>query len=262
MITSKKRFGQNFLIDPGKADRIIRAAGIKPGDEVLEVGPGGGILTERVLDKGANLIAVELDRDLIPELEERFGENSLFNLLEGDIVRVKLSSLGDRNFKIIGNLPYNISGALFDWLIENYKMVKLAVITVQKEVANRIRARPGSREYGSLSVLLQMFYTVSRLFDIPPGCFLPKPKVVSTVVKLVPDLKLESEINYELFKQFIYACFAQKRKTLVNSLKSSDYDKDIIEKSLVSLGKSTDIRAEQASGREFLILYRKITGNV
>jgi 16S rRNA (adenine1518-N6/adenine1519-N6)-dimethyltransferase len=108
-----------------------------------------------------------------------------------------------------------------------------------------------------------MFYTVSRLFDIPPGCFSPKPKVVSSVVKLVPDIKLKPDINYDLFKQFIYACFAQKRKTLINSLKSSsDFDKDIIEKSLVSLGKSTDIRAEQLFGPELVALYGKITGDV
>jgi len=262
MIISKKRFGQNFLIDPGKANKIVGAADIDPGDEVLEIGPGRGFLTERILNRGANLVAVELDRDLIPKLEERFGENSLFNIMENDIIRVKLLSLGDKNFKIIGNLPYNISGALFDWLIENHKMVELAVITVQKEVANRIRARPGNREYGSLSVLVQMFYAVSRLFDIPAGCFSPKPKVVSTVVKLVPDLKLKPGINYNSFKQFIYECFAQKRKTLVNSLKSSgEFEKDIIEKSLVSLGKSTDIRAEQVSGQEFMKLYGKITGD-
>jgi 16S rRNA (adenine1518-N6/adenine1519-N6)-dimethyltransferase len=263
MIISKKRFGQNFLMDPGKADKIVGAAGIESGDEVLEIGPGRGFLTERILERGANLLAVELDRDLVPGLEERFGGSNLFNIMEDDIVRVNLSSLGDRSFKIIGNLPYNISGALFGWLIENYKMVELAVITVQKEVANRIRARPGNREYGSLSVLVQLFYAVSRLFDIPPGCFSPKPKVVSTVVKLVPDPKLKPEIEYDSFKSFIYACFAQKRKTLVNSLKSSgDFDRDMIEKSLVSLGKSTDIRAEQVSGQEFMKLFGKLVVDV
>ncbi|UCE66582.1 MAG: ribosomal RNA small subunit methyltransferase A [Candidatus Zixiibacteriota bacterium] len=259
---SKKRFGQNFLVDNRKADRIISEAGIKPGDKVLEIGPGRGILTGRILDAGADLTAVEIDRDLIPGLEERFGDDKRLKLLESDIIKVNLSDPGGRDFKIIGNLPYNISGALFEWLIENHRVIKLALITVQKEVANRIKAKPGNRDYGSLSVLIQMFYTISRLFDISPGCFSPKPKVISTVVKLVPDIKLDSDIDYNSFKRFIYDCFAQKRKTFVNSLKSSGvYPRDIIEKSLVTLGKSTDIRSEQLSGRDFLILYRKITGN-
>jgi 16S rRNA (adenine1518-N6/adenine1519-N6)-dimethyltransferase len=263
MIVSKKRFGQNFLVDPGKADKIIEAAEITPLDVILEIGPGGGILTERILNKGCNLIAVELDRDLIPALQERFGNNNRFKLLAKDIVKINLSELGDGGFKVIGNLPYNISGALVEWLIDNYKMIEMAVITVQKEVANRIKAVPGTREYGSLSVLAQMFYSISRFFDIPPGCFSPKPRVVSTVLKLLPSPKLESGFDYARFREFIYACFAQKRKTLVNSLKSSGgYNKDTIEKFLVSMGKSPDIRAEQLSGDRFLALYGKITGNV
>ncbi len=262
MTASKKRFGQNFLTDRRVADRIVGAAEIRPGDVVLEIGPGKGILTERILDAGANLTAVEIDRDLIPGLRERFGDNSRFSLLENDIIKVELSALDKFDLKIVGNLPYNISGALLEWLIENHRMIKLALITVQKEVADRIRAGPGGRDFGSLSVLIQMFYTVSRVFDISPGSFSPKPKVKSTVMKLVPDSRLDPDIEYDSFKRFIYGCFAQKRKTLVNSLKSSgDYDKDVIEKSLVSLGKSTDIRAEQVSGGEFSILYRKIAGN-
>ena len=206
---------------------------------------------------------MEIDRDLIPELEERFGKNSRFRLMQGDIVKVNLSSHWGGRFKVVGNLPYNISGAIFEWLIGNFKFVELAVITVQKEVANRVKAKPGSRDYGSLSVLVQMFYSVSRLFDIPAGCFSPKPKVTSTVIRLSPDLRLEGEIDYLSFREFIYSCFAQKRKTLVNSLKASGkYEKHNIEKCLVSLGKSTDIRAEQLNGRDFSVLYRKITGNV
>jgi 16S rRNA (adenine1518-N6/adenine1519-N6)-dimethyltransferase len=263
MKNSKKRFGQNFLVDHGKADKIIEAGEISPRDVILEIGPGRGILTERILDKGCDLTAVELDRDLIPELQERFGNNDRFNLLANDIVKVDLSELSDGGFKVIGNLPYNISGALIEWLIGNYKMIEMAVITVQKEVGNRIKAVPGTREYGSLSVLAQMFYSISRLFDIPPGCFSPKPRVVSTVLKLLPAPRLKSGFNYGRFREFIYTCFAQKRKTLVNSLRSSGgHDKDTIEKFLVSMGKSPDIRAEQLSGDQFLDLYGKITGNV
>jgi len=262
-LISKKRFGQNFLIDPRKVDRIISAAEISAGDNILEIGPGRGILTERILNKGGNLVAVELDRDLIPGLQERFGDNGRFKLVEEDIIRIALSDFGDGGFKIIGNLPYNISGALFEWLIDNYKMIIMAVVTVQKEVAGRLIASPGTREYGSLSVLTRMFYSISKLFDIPPGCFTPKPKVVSTVLRLLPEPVLKPDFDYARFREFIYPCFAQKRKTLANSMKSSGgYDKSIVEKSLVSLGKSPDIRAEQLSGDELLALYGKITGNV
>jgi 16S rRNA (adenine1518-N6/adenine1519-N6)-dimethyltransferase len=129
-------------------------------------------------------------------------------------------------------------------------------------VADRVRADPGSREYGSLSVLVRMFYSVARLFDISPGCFSPRPKVTSTVLKMIPESKLSPDTVLNHFKQFLYDCFAQKRKTLVNSLSASGgYEKATIEKSLVSLGKNSDIRAEQLSGREFEILYGKIAGN-
>lgn len=262
MKVSKKRFGQNFLIDIRKADRMVNEAEISDNDQVLEIGPGRGILTERILNAGANLTAVEIDRDLIPLLSERFGDNERFNLLESDIVKVDLKALGPKNLKIIANLPYNISGALFDWLIDNHALINMAIITVQKEVADRIRSDPGSRDFGSLSVLIQMFYNVTRLFDISPGCFSPKPKVVSTVVKMIPMLSLDNDIDFTRFKSFVHACFAQKRKTLVNSLSSSgNYDKARIEESLVSLGKNTDIRAEQVSGREFQFLFREIADN-
>lgn len=262
MKSSQKRFGQNFLVDIRKANRIVEALRIENGDQILEIGPGRGVLTERILKQGAILTAVELDRNLIPNLNERFGDNSRFKLIEKDIIKFDLSDFDSIRLKIIGNIPYNISGALIEWLIEQFDFVNLAVITVQKEVADRIRAKPGKREYGSLSVLAQMFFKIVRLFDIPPGCFSPPPKVKSSVIKLEPDLRLYENIDFNIFREFIYACFAQKRKTLVNSLGASgEFSKDRIEKSLVSLGKRTDIRAEHISGAEFMGLYNILTKN-
>ena len=262
MKSSQKRFGQNFLVDLRKADRIVEALCIENGDHILEIGPGRGVLTERILEQGALLTAVELDRNLIPNLNERFGDNSRFKLVENDIIKFDLSDFDGIGLKIIGNIPYNISGALIDWLIEHVDSVDLAVITVQKEVADRIRAKPGKREYGSLSVLAQMFFKIVRLFDIPPGCFSPPPKVKSSAIKLEPDLRLYENIDFDIFREFIYACFAQKRKTLVNSLGASGkFMKNRIEKSLVSLGKRTDIRAEHLSGAEFMGLYNILTEN-
>jgi 16S rRNA (adenine1518-N6/adenine1519-N6)-dimethyltransferase len=262
MPTPKKRFGQNFLVDPHKADSLVAALDIKPGDKVLEIGPGTGILTERILDLGAKLIGVELDRDLISDLHERFGSNPNFRLLESDIIKIDPRKLASGKLKIIGNLPYNISGAVLEWLIEYYLVLSLAVITVQKEVGARIKANPNSRDYGALSVMVQSFFNVKRIFDIRPGSFSPKPKVYSTVLSLLPDKKI-GEIDYPLFRDFVRACFSQKRKKLVNSLVARGmeitghkFSREQVENYLARLGKKGDIRAEQLALRDFLELYQ------
>lgn len=263
MPVPKKRFGQNFLVDPHKADSLVAALDIKPGEKVLEIGPGTGILTERILKAGAKLTAVELDRELISDLQNRFGPNPNFGLFEGDIIKIDPRALALKGLKIIGNLPYNISGAIMQWFIEYYDIVALAVITVQKEVADRIKAAPNSRDYGALSVMVQSFFAVKRLFDIPPGSFSPKPRVYSTVLSLTPDKKIGDDISYPYFRDFVRACFSQKRKKLVNSLVARgievagrQFAKEQIENYLARLGKKGDIRAEQLSLRDFLELYQ------
>jgi 16S rRNA (adenine1518-N6/adenine1519-N6)-dimethyltransferase len=262
MLAPKKRFGQNFLTDPHKAGSLVNALGIRPGEKVLEIGPGTGILTDRILKAGANLIAVELDRELLSDLESQFGSNPNFKLLEGDIIRIDPRGISSGKLKIIGNLPYNISGAIVEWFIEYHDVIELAVITVQKEVAARLKASPNSRDYGALSIMAQSFFNIKRLFDIPPGCFSPKPKVDSTVLSLIPDKKI-GEISYPSFRDFVRAGFSQKRKKLVNSLVSrspeimgKSFSKEQIENYLASLGKNSDIRAEQLSLRDFLELYQ------
>jgi 16S rRNA (adenine1518-N6/adenine1519-N6)-dimethyltransferase len=262
MTTAKKRFGQNFLADPHKADNLVAALHISTGESVIEVGPGTGILTERILSKGANLFAIELDRDLIAPLEERFGNNINFHLIENDIIKVNPRNLGSGKFKIIGNLPYNISGAMMEWLIEYYDIISQAVITVQKEVASRIRAVPENRDYGSLSVIIQSYYDIKRLFDIQPGSFSPTPKVVSTALSLEPNKKIPEEINFGTFKEFLRSCFAQKRKKLTNSLLAQSpvgnkaMKRERLENYLARLGKKADIRAEQLNLKDFLELYK------
>jgi 16S rRNA (adenine1518-N6/adenine1519-N6)-dimethyltransferase len=262
MPAPKKRFGQNFLTDPRKADSLVNALNILPGEAVLEVGPGTGILTERILKAGANLTAVELDRELISDLENRFGGGPNFRLIERDIIKVNPRELGFNKLKIIGNLPYNISGAIVEWFIDYHGVIEMAVITVQKEVAARLKASPNSRDYGALSIMAQSFFDIKRLFDIPPGCFSPKPKVFSTVLSLMPDKKI-GEIDYPSFRDFVRACFSQKRKKLVNSLfargpevAGQEFGKPQIENYLARLGKKDDIRAEQLTLRDFLELYK------
>jgi 16S rRNA (adenine1518-N6/adenine1519-N6)-dimethyltransferase len=261
-IAPKKRFGQNFLVDPHKADSLVNALDIKPGETILEIGPGTGILTDRILKAGANLTAVELDRELLSNLENRFGGGSNFRLIESDIIKINPRELGISDFKVIGNLPYNISGAIVEWFIEYQNIIKFAVITVQKEVAARLKANPNSRDYGALSIMAQSYFNIKRVFDIPPGSFSPKPKVYSTVLTLTPDKKI-GDINYPSFRDFVRACFSQKRKKLVNSLAArglevagKSFNKDQIENYLARLGKKGDIRAEQLSLRDFLELYQ------
>lgn len=259
----KKRFGQHFLTDPRKANRLVDALHIEDGETVLEIGAGTGILTERILAKGADLIAVEIDRDLIGSLKERFGGMAQFKLIEGDIIRQNPTNLAPGGFKVIGNLPYNISGAVAEWLIEHRSSIRSAVITVQKQVADRLKAGPGGRDYGALSVMVQCFYDVNRLFDIPPGCFTPRPKVDSTVLQLDPHEKLDKEIDYRQFREFLRGCFFQKRKKLTNSLAAAmKISRETIEKSLTSLGRKADTRAEQLSLLELIKLYKAVRVHV
>jgi 16S rRNA (adenine1518-N6/adenine1519-N6)-dimethyltransferase len=261
MTNAKKRFGQNFLIDPHKVESLIGALNLMPDENVIEIGPGTGILTERILKFDINLIAIELDRDLIEPLTLKFGPNSNFRLIENDIIKVNPRQLNRGRFKVIGNLPYNISGAMMEWLIEYYDIIELAIITVQKEVANRIKSQIGRRDYGSLSVMVQSHFDIKRLFDIAPGSFSPKPKVFSTALKLTPHKKIPDNIDYEKFKDFLRTCFAKKRKKLTNSL-LAEFDsakkaeeKQKIENLLATLGKKADIRAEQLTLNDFLELY-------
>jgi 16S rRNA (adenine1518-N6/adenine1519-N6)-dimethyltransferase len=259
MTKAKKRFGQNFLNDPHKAQRLVDSLDISPGDFILEVGPGDGALTTRILEKKANLTAVELDRDLIPGLKERFDGTGRFRLIEDDIVRVNPNLIFSGKIKLIGNLPYNISGAMLEWMIKYSNSLHLAVITVQKEVADRLRSEPNKRNYGSLSVMAQTFFDIKRLFDIPPGCFKPKPKVMSTALELKPNHRIKENIPLDSYIDFLRACFFKKRKKLINSLVSvTGYEKDIINDKLSAFGYGENIRAEQLSVEEFINLFYSI----
>jgi len=256
---AKKRFGQNFLIDPRKSSRMVSALETTDLDTIIEIGPGTGILTKLLLDKGARVIAVEIDRDLIPDLKERFGSNELFKLVENDILDIDPAQLASGGFKLIGNLPYNISGMVIEWMIEHYELIQTAIITVQKEVAERLRSGPGSRDFGSLSVLSQSFFDIARVTNIPPGCFSPKPKVHSTVLRLTPNRKLPEDIQYSKFREFAHGCFSQKRKKLSNSLAASlDIAKNKVVEELTRMGLGENSRAEELTLAEFYVLFKAI----
>ncbi len=195
----RHRFGQNFLVDPRKIEQIVDAAGVAPGRAVLEVGPGTGALTESLLDAGARVIAVEIDRDLCAILRERLDDHDRFNLIEADVMAGKralnpavVEALQRHaegpgaGFMLVANLPYNIASPLIATLATDYPAMTDAIVMVQREVAERLAARPGSghKDYGPLSVAVQAMCAVRRIMTLPPGCFWPPPQVDSAVVQL------------------------------------------------------------------------------
>lgn len=190
----RKRFGQNFLIDANKLDQIVALADLKPGELVLEVGPGTGALTERLGEAGARVIAVEIDHDLSDLLRDQFGEDhARWRLISGDVLAGKhalnptvAAALRDdaQSFKLIANLPYNIASPLLAVLATDYPTMSMALVMVQREVADRIVAEPGGKQFGPLTVMIQAMMTAERVMRLPPGCFWPQPKIESAVVRL------------------------------------------------------------------------------
>jgi len=217
---AKRRFGQHFLVDRGTARRIVDAAELTGDEVVLEIGPGDGALTGFLLERAASVVAVEIDRDLCVRLRERFGGMSRFSLVEGDVLRVPLHPLlACGSAVVIGNLPYQITSPVLFRLLEHRRSIDRAVLTMQWEVARRVAAVPGGREYGILSVLVRLYGDPRRLFDIGPEAFRPRPSVRSSVVRMdftaPPRIAVEDEMR---FRQVVRLAFGQRRKMLRNSL--------------------------------------------
>ena len=212
-----KKFGQNFLIDAEVVRRIVEATQISAGDEVLEIGAGIGTLTQGLLEAGAKVTAVELDKKLPAVLKETLAGYENFRLVEGDILKVNLAELMPTSFKVAANLPYYITTQILLMLLEKNLPVTKIVTMVQKEVASRMTAAPGSKIYGALSVAVQFRSEPRIAFDVPPENFLPPPAVTSSVV--VCDVrKPPFEVDEEFFFKVVRTAFAQRRKTLLNSL--------------------------------------------
>jgi 16S rRNA (adenine1518-N6/adenine1519-N6)-dimethyltransferase len=220
---ARKRFGQHWLVDAGVLDRITAAAGLTPADRVLEIGPGRGALTQRLLaSPAAALTAVELDRDLIGGLRERFGADSRFALLEGDALAVELPPAT----KVVANIPYNITGPLLERLVGRLDRpvdppYQRLVLLVQQEVGERIRSQPGSSAYSALSVRMQLLADCRTVCPVPPRCFNPPPKVMSEVIAIDPwpvERRLAPELARAV-EQLLRRCFAARRKMIGNTLK-------------------------------------------
>lgn len=223
---AKKRLGQNFLVDESYARRIVGAVGPRAGETVVEIGPGRGALTSLLLETGVRVVAVELDRELVPVLRERFGGREDFKLVEADALEVDLCAAVEpaASARVVANLPYNISTAILQRLIEQRRCVPEMVLMLQREVVERITAPPGSAERGYLTVLVEAFCESEALFDVPPGAFRPVPKVWSTVARLRARGGAAGEFDERLFLRLVSAGFAQKRKTILNNLRSAPED--------------------------------------
>jgi 16S rRNA (adenine1518-N6/adenine1519-N6)-dimethyltransferase len=225
---AKKSFGQNFLVDKNYIDKIIDALNLQAGDRIIEIGAGRGALTEKLVESGARVVAIELDRDLIPLLKEKFAENENFSLVEQDALKINFAELiqpskpDDQRpkTKLVANLPYYISTAILQKLIEQRDCFSEMVLMFQREVVERITAAAGDKERGFLTVLVEAYLTAEKLFDVPPSAFRPAPKIWSAVARLKPKESVKIE-NEKLFREIVSAGFAQRRKTILNNLKNA-----------------------------------------
>jgi 16S rRNA (adenine1518-N6/adenine1519-N6)-dimethyltransferase len=257
----KPKLGQNFLVDPGAATKIVDALGDISNRTVIEIGPGRGVLTDLLISRAKRVIGIELDRVLAAQLRMKYATRPNLEVLESDFVTAEFASMVGRRpgplhdlrptqpetVDIVGNLPYYITSDIVLRILELHSHIERAVIMVQREVADRIAAEPGNREYGLLSATAQLFARVDRLFTLPPGAFSPPPQVHSGVVRLTIEPKLaELGVEETPFIAFLKMAFAQKRKTLSNNLRPR-YDAAAVRAALKSAGLRSDVRAEAMS---------------
>lgn len=249
----RRRFGQNFLTDTHYIDRIVDAVSPQPGDKLLEIGPGLGALTGKLIAHADRIAAIEIDRDLAARLRARFTEETL-TLFEQDALRFDFSSLDGDGWRIVGNLPYNISSPLLFRLAEVASRLRDIHVMLQKEVVQRMAARPSTADYGRLSVMLQAKFRVEKLFLVPPGAFHPVPKVDSAVARLSPLAGNAPEIRDEkLFARVVAAAFAQRRKTLRNALSAFCQPEDFVATNI-----DAGARAENLDVSDFARLTQQI----
>jgi 16S rRNA (adenine1518-N6/adenine1519-N6)-dimethyltransferase len=256
----QKKFGQNFLIDTRILEGIIDAANITKDDFVLEIGPGIGTMTQYLCESAREVVAVEIDKNLIPILADTLSAYDNVEVINEDILKVDIKSLAEaRNhgkpIKVVANLPYYITTPIIMGLFESHVPIDSITIMVQKEVADRMQEGPGSKEYGALSLAVQYYANPKIVLNVPPSCFMPQPKVGSAVIRLErhPQPPVEVE-NEQLMFQLIRASFNQRRKTLANGLNNFQglrLDKETIQKCIEELGVPATIRGEALSLEQF-----------
>ncbi len=270
----KPRLGQNFLVDPSAARRIVEALGDISNRIVIEIGPGRGALTDLLIPQAKRVIGIELDRVLAAQLRMNYATKPNVEILESDFVTAQFPSMVGRRpgplhdlrptqpetVDVVGNLPYYITSDIVLRILELHRNIERAVIMVQREVADRISAQPGSRDYGLLSATVQLFARVEKLFTLPPGAFSPPPEVHSSVLRLTMAPRLEElQVEEVTFIAFLKLAFAQKRKTLVNNLRGQ-YDLAAIRTALKAAGLRPDVRAEAISLEKTAAVFRALQG--
>ena len=256
----QKKFGQNFLIDEHVLDKIIRAAEITKDDYVLEIGPGIGTMTQYLACAAREVTAVEIDRALIPILEDTLKEYDNVSIINEDILKVDIAALakeknGGRPIKVVANLPYYITTPIIMGLFESHVPLESITVMVQKEVADRMQLGPGTKDYGALSLAVQYYAEPYIVANVPPNCFMPRPAVGSAVIRLTRHQKPPVEVMDEkLMFRLIRASFNQRRKTLANGLKNSgelNLSKEVITAAIEKLGKGSSVRGEALDLEEF-----------
>ena len=266
----QKKFGQNFLIDPRVLEKIIKAAEITEDDCVLEIGPGIGTMTQHLACAAKKVIAVEIDRALIPILQDTLSGWDNVKIINEDVMKVDLAKLaeeenGGKPLKVVANLPYYITTPIIMGLFENHVPLKSITVMVQKEVADRMQVGPGTKDYGALSLAVQYYAKPYIVANVPPNCFMPRPKVGSAVIRLEryeePPVKVKDE---KLMFRIIRASFNQRRKTLANGLKNSaelDFTKEEIAAAIAGIGKDPGVRGETLTLEEFARLADELGGD-
>lgn len=267
----QKKFGQNFLIDTHVLEKIIEAAGVTKDDFVLEIGPGIGTMTQYLCEHARSVAAVEIDKNLIPILEDTLSAYDNVEVINEDILKVDINQLaqeknGGRPIKVVANLPYYITTPIIMGLFESHVPIDSITIMVQKEVADRMQVGPGTKDYGALSLAVQYYAKPEIVANVPPNCFMPRPNVGSAVIRLTRHKEVPVQVEDEkLMFRIIRASFNQRRKTLANGLKNSGelaLSKEVIEESIKELGVPVNIRGEALSLEQFAelsnIIYKKL----
>ena len=260
----QKKFGQNFLIDSHVIHKIMEAAEITKQDVVLEIGPGIGTMTQYLAEQAGQVYAVEIDKNLIPVLLETLASYDNVTIVNQDILKVDIPKLvGERRIKIVANLPYYITTPIIMGLFEDHIPTESVTVMVQKEVAERMQAKPGTKDYGALSLAVQYYASPYIAANVPPNCFIPRPNVGSAVIKLTAyEAPPVSVIDEKLMFRLIRASFNQRRKTLVNGIRNSgelSFTKEEVEQALSVVGLSPNVRGETMSLRQFAAFSDELT---
>ena len=266
----QKKFGQNFLIDTRVLEKIIAAAGVTEDDCVLEIGPGIGTMTQYLAEHARSVVAVEIDTNLIPILEETLKDYGNITVINNDILKVDINKLTEdyndgRPIKVVANLPYYITTPIIMGLFEGGVPIDNITVMVQKEVAERMQVGPGSKDYGALSLAVQYYADAYIVANVPPNCFIPRPGVGSAVIRLTRHKEPPVEVDDpKLMFKLIRASFNQRRKTLQNGLNNSPelpFDKEEIGAAIESLGVTPQIRGEALTLKQFADLSNYFTRN-